>query len=362
VELRVPSDAAGRFARCGACQHRFEIPSEASLSDEDIISLISTTEDMVDATDFDDLPDDESERSTIMAAQVTAAGSESDIRLVKLSQSGAMLEFPAKRLRDISFRCGMPRVCMRCSAKSNLHARVMVYATPLIDAATLHSLLDSDQLVYRAAHAERLSAKDLMDHLPAVPNSPEPAELPMPYWMCDACDPEGLVVGHLIEDAKTGDQTCRLHMRNIPRARDFLQAVHADEGDLAKLAEWCKAEQQNPWDLVPRAIRQRLMQWFRSEPGERFLAYIPDRGRSRQEEGMAGVVVSDQRLIAHSHLRHKEAVRDLPLRLQLTRGREHDQLTITTSQWKVLRMPVDREGVRLLRRALTLGKFQAVWT
>lgn len=360
VELNVPSDAAGRFARCGSCQHRFQIPAVPTLGDDDILSLITGDEDLVDVSEFDDLPGDPSQRSTIMAAQVSLMP-HSDVRVSRLDQDGVVFEFPADRLRDISFRCGMPRICMRCSAKANLRAQVIVYASPVVDEATIHTLLDSGRLTFSAPFAERISAKDLLDQLPSLPDAPPPTDMPMPYWLCEMCDHEGLVTGHLIENAKTGDQTCQLHMANLHRARDFLQAVDGNDDDMAKLNRWCVTEDDKPWDLVPESVRQRLKQWFKAEPNEHFLAYIPDRALSRREEGMAGVVVSDHRLVYHSNLRQKEVASSEPIVLQLAITRELGQINIEAPQWKVLRMAIDREGVRRLRRALTLGRFKAIW-
>jgi hypothetical protein len=362
VELNVPDDAAGRFARCGSCQHRFQVPTKPTLDDEDILSLITGDDDsdLVDSSEFDDLHGDPSQRSTIMAAQVPSIG-ESDIRITRLDQEGVLFEFPAGRLRDISFRCSMPRICMRCSAKSNLRAQVIVFASPVVDEATIHSLLNSGRLTFTAPFAERMSAKDLLDKLPSLPDAPPPTDMPMPYWLCEGCDYEDMVTGHLFENAKTGDQTCQMHLTNLHRAKDFLQAADGNDGDIERLNEWCVTEDDKPWDLVPESVRQRLNQWFKPDASETFLVYIPDRALSRREEGMAGVVVSDKRLVYQSNLRHKECEQSLPITLQLAMTRELGQINIETPQWKVLRMTIDREGVRRLRRALTVGRFSTTW-
>ena len=316
--------------------------------------------DLIDDSEVDDLHGDPSQRSTIMAAQVCSPD-DSEIRIRRLDQEGVLFEFPASRLRDISFRCAMPRICMRCRAKSSLRAQVIVYASPVVDEATIHTLLNSGRLTFSAPFAERMSAKDLLDQLPSLPDAPPPTDMPMPYWLCEGCDYEDMVTGHLIENAKTGDQTCQLHLTNLHLARDFLHNVDGTEQDIANLDQWCITEDDKPWDLVPESVRQRLKQWFKAEQDETFLAYVPDRALSRREEGMAGVVVSDHRLVYRSNLRHKQANKDVPITLQLAMTRELGQINIETPQWKVLRMTIDREGVRRLRRALTLGRFSTTW-
>ena len=359
--LGVPPDAAGRSVRCGSCQHRFQIPAPDSLSEDDIASLLDAADDKVDLAEQAHVDADEepSLGSTIVASE--SIDRPTGVCLAKLGPSAAMFEFPAKLLREASFRCTMPRTCMRCGARAHLRPHVIVFASSLADKEALRSLLASGVLICCEPDIDRLYGADLLKHLPRVPNASPPADQPMPYWMCDMCNPEGLVVGQIIEHARTGEKTCRLRVANIHRAHEFLTDAGGSEADLAMLAKASDVAQENPWDQVPLVVRQRLEQWFKAEPDEHFIAYVPDRDLSRTEEGMAGLVVSDRRVVYHSHLRHKEAPNTEPIELELAMTRDEGLLKVKTVHWAVLRIAVDREGVRHLRRALTLGKFKAAW-
>jgi len=360
VELNVPVNAVGRYARCGSCQHRFQIPPEEALDEDDILSLINEPDegDLLESVGEDLAPDDA--EGTILATEAPTED-RTCIRLIKLDGKGALFEFPADYLANPTFRCSIPRLCLRCGVKTHLAARPIIYASPLVDRHELHTLLDTERFVLREPFTERLSNEQILERLPSVPNVPPPADQTMPYWMCDMCDPEGAIGGRIIENAKTGEKTCRLRMANPHRARDFLEAASGRPEDIKVIQERCLAEQEQPWDMVPGAIRQRLRQWYKPNEGENFLGYVADRSLSRTEEGMAGLIISDHRLISHSQLRHREVPKDQPVTLRLAMTREQGELTIETPQWKVSRMHVDREGIRHLRRALTLGGFQATW-
>ena len=130
---------------------------------------------------------------------------------------------------------------------------------------------------------------------------------------------------------------------------------------LDKLHDLNESGKDNPWDMVPESVKHRLEQWFHPEDNERFLRYIPDRDHNRTEDGMAGLIVSNKRMIFHSQRRHMENKADEPLQLLLAMTRDAGELEINTPTWQIKRMKVDREGIRELRRALTMGKFRVSW-
>ena len=144
----------------------------------------------------------------------------------------------------------------------------------------------------------------------------------------------------------------------------FLERQNEEEGQQDDAPDHREEEPQvrrRYTDLPHHRIQSQRQKTGDAEESETFLAYVPDRALSRREEGMAGVVVSDQRIVYRSNLRHKEADNGLPITLQLAMTRELGQINIETPQWKVLRMTIDREGVRRLRRALTIGRFSTTW-
>ncbi|MHC4562348.1 MAG: zinc ribbon domain-containing protein [Planctomycetota bacterium] len=361
--LDVPAGSAGRFARCGGCQHRFQIPDPGVITDDEIASLLTDQTDEIDLDEEMLVPDDvedPSQRSTIMAAEALATTG--GIRLIEATGESVVFEYPAAQMHDVSFRCALPRECIRCGARIHLKAHVVPMVSSLSDRHVVDSMLASGKLRCSSPNAASMSNDDLLAALPDVLDVPPPANLPIPFWLCDMCEPEPLIYGQVIEDARTGNCTCRLTFENPHRARQFVRALHdVDPAIAQRLEDLCEAKQENPWDLVPATIRHRLQQWFRPDPKERFIEYIPDRDRSRTEDGMTGLVVSDKRLVCHTQMRRRETPKGEPLELELAMTREQGKLRIKTPGWQVQRFTIDREGARLLRRALTAGGFHASW-
>jgi hypothetical protein len=175
------------------------------------------------------------------------------------------------------------------------------------------------------------------------------------------CREAGIVAGEIKVDPTTQKGTCWLTIKNPPRAEEFILTACGEIAGLDELRKLNESGKENPWDMVPMTVKHRLEQWFRPDEDEHFLAYIPDRDHNRTEDGMAGVIVSDKRLIYHTHLRHKEMQADQPLQLLLAMKRGSGHVTITTKDWQIRKISVDQEGVRRLRRGLSLGKFKAKW-
>jgi len=284
------------------------------------------------------------------------------LRLVKADSKGALFEFPAERLADADFRCAMPRRCIRCSTRSHLAAHVIIFAPRLVDSFSLESEHSASSLAISGDRLGHLDGQELLDALPEVPNVLGPARLPMPYWVCDMCTGKGMISGQIQMDSTGSKGLCRLFIRNLRRAEDFLiRAGGQDTHDHSELRRRITASAQNPWDNLPEAVQHRLGTWYNPGRGERFVTYVPDRDLARTEDGMSGLVVSNMRFIYHTRLRHRESKISEPIKLQLSMSTSKGRLRIKSPSWDIKGFTVDRDGVSNLRRALTTAKFNAVW-
>jgi hypothetical protein len=184
----------------------------------------------------------------------------------------------------------------------------------------------------------------------------------MPYWVCDMCSGSGTVSGQIHVNPDTGKGWCRLFIRSLRRAMEFMVNAGGEgaEGYTA-LKERMEQTAENPWDTLPEVIQHRLQQWYRPERGEQFIVYIPDRDRARTEDGMAGVVISTIRLIYHNPRHHRECRSGEPMELEHASGKGKGSVSIKTSVWEIKHMTVDRDGITRMRRGLSAGKFKAVW-
>ena len=361
--LAIPPGCGDCFARCGQCRFKFRLPQQTAVTDEAIAGWLSEPAEI-----------DESVKAGVERAEPSAVSEESsgqtvvlpaitgEIRLVKVDRRGALFEFPASRLLEKPFRCTMPRRCLRCGTRVHLHAHVIIFAHQLTDSVSLEAEHSAGSLRLSEKEVRDLSCEDVIARLPRVPNVPAPGDLPMPYWLCDMCSSAGVISGQIQVSSTTGKGKCRLLIRNLRGAEEFLMAAGGRDTDsCAELKKWIDATEENPWDTVPLVIQHRLEQWFKPDRGEHFVTYVPDRDYMRTEDGMAGLVISDRRLIYHRQTRHREAGVTEPLELQLATGGGKGSLRIKTAEWEVKHIALDRDGIDRLRRGLVQAKFQAVW-
>lgn len=366
VELAMPPGCIGRAVRCAICQTSFRPPEARASAMEDVVASWLEEGDGAEdgaaaaaAPKSHALPHRRQETGP-PGAQI----SRGDIRIVTLATYGVLTEFPAARLEDPVFRCAMPRQCLQCGMRTHLRVHVIIYAAHLVDSISLEAEHSAGTLELSNAEIRGMTGQQVLDRLPHVPNVPPPGDLPMPYWLCDMCSGSGVVSGQIQVNPVSGSGFCRLQIRNIHRALEFLRSAGGEgTADFEKLRELVERSGEKPWDLLPEVVQHRVQQWFQPQDDEQFLAYVPDRDYVRTEDGMAGLVISTRRLLSHSPLRHRESPISQPLELahafSLTDRKE--TISIRTPAWTHKRMTVNREGLIRLRRALALAKFQAVW-
>ncbi len=369
VLLDVPEGSGGRSARCGKCKQQFQIPE---FSEDAIANLLNEFEETTDEPHHDrvDLASESdqahdpavppSAMSTIAAA-VSQAGNAS-LKILRIKASGVIVRFPADLLEDSLFRLAMPHTCMCCGTRSHLMVNLVRFEPRTSESVGLEFRKTSAPVVLKDRNLQNLDPQELLNMLPPVPDATGLAKIPLPYWLCDMCRDPDAVLGQIRINPETGQGTCWLRIRNTRRAEEFIRnAAGENVAQFDKLHELNEAGQENPWDLLPLTVQHRVEQWYRPDAGEHFLCYTPDRDHNRTEDGMAGVLVSDRRIIYHTHLQHRELPIGQHLELTLSMGGNMGHLKMKTAQWDVKRMPVDRDGVRTLRRALTLGKYGAQW-
>jgi hypothetical protein len=306
----------------------------------------------------------ESEREPPDAASLSTAAptNGSDLKLLKIDRRGVLLEFSLRRLGDPAFRTALPRRCLRCGGRSHLHVRAVPFREEDPDELPLRRPQEEPGPSLPAERVRGLSPEQLLSYLPRNPLLPPPADLPMPYWMCDLCPPAGQILGSLVPDAQSGKRRGRLLIANPWRAREFLLAVGGRGTSAGRtLIDRLARLRQCPWDRLSETVRHRLEQWYHARRNERFLAYVPDRDRSRTEEGMAGLVVSDRRLVFHSNLRHRELAAGEPVQFRLAGSGDARILAVRAADWQIKRLRVDESGLNALRQALARGGHKAVW-
>ncbi|HUU22550.1 MAG TPA: hypothetical protein VM389_08445 [Phycisphaerae bacterium] len=372
VRLAVPEEHLKQNVRCPKCKHKFALTGQPAPVMEDVVAGWLTDEE-ADDRDRDllgderagapgDLPEEQGPGDSDVPPEPTPMQT-GEIRVVKVEGRGVLIEFPTEQLLKPEFRSAFPRQCLSCDARTHLRAHVVIFAPELMmDSISMEEERSAGGLVLSDSEVAGLSDQDVLDRLHKVPNVPAPGDLPMPYWVCDMCSGSGQLRGQIHVNPQTGSGWCRLVIRNLHRAFQFLTNAGGESVEgFGLLKERLEATTEDPWNNMPEAIQHRLQQWFHPEHGETFLAYVPDRDHVRTEDGLAGVVISDRRLIYHTPRRHREVRKGEPLQLQHATGGGRGSVSITTPGWNIKHMTVDRDGITRIRRALTLSKFHAVW-
>jgi hypothetical protein len=360
--LELPAGCCDCFVRCGHCHHRFRLPKKIQVPEDAIASWLAREEEPDDLIEPQAQPPPAPAPSEAGQTMVLPAISGHDISLVKVDRQGALFEFSADRLRESHFRGAMPRRCLQCGARNHLRVHVIVYGADLGSSAALETERHLSLPALTEPNPASLTNEDLLRRLPRVPDAPEPADLPMPYWLCDMCEGAEPVSGQIYADSQTGRDQCRLLISSLRRAEEFLLAA-GGRGSPAhgQLIGQMNSIRRNPWDALPLRVQHRLQQWFRCASGERFVAYVPDRSLTRKEEGMAGLVISTRRLVYHTQVRHGEIAPSEQVELELAMSGQRGTVRIRTPRWEAKHLAVDAEGIAALRRALAAAKFHASW-
>jgi len=378
ARLGVPESNVKANVRCGRCKEKFPVAPPAPNPVEDVVASWLTGED----GPGDDAPLEEDQGmdmnisgEDLMSAAPppaavpdspdgapAAAGAKPDARIVKVDAQGTLIEFAPSLLHQPEFRAAFPRQCIRCDARVHLRAHAVIFAPQLIDSVSLEAEHKAGELVLSNEEVLGLTNQQVLDRLSEVPNVPPPGNLPMPYWVCDMCGGSGQVSGQIQVNRETGGGLCRLLIRSPRRALGFIDAALGQNVEGYQAVK-DRVEQlvENPWDNLAEVVQHRIQQWFQPRHGEQFLSYTPDRDYARTEDGMAGVLITNQRLIAHYSRRHREAPVTEALELTHSFGAGKGHVAIKTANWTIPRMTIDREGIARLRRGLSLGKFMAVW-
>ncbi len=369
VILGIPQGFRGSKVLCSCCQTRFQIPA---LSDAEIIDLIGHRN-LDDSTvsgrpaEFkavelgdDFVSEDAEKRQTKEYAPIPPELE--GFRLVRISRHGVLFEFPASLLEGKLLRGALPRRCLRCGTKAHLQPHLVIFSHHMADCSTLETEFVDSLAMISGHEAMNLSMDEVLEKLPIVKSVPAPANLPMPYWICDQCSPSNMILAQNEINRNTGQGQCLLQIRRFWRAEEFLSSINCENTSLHE--EVCRALRDNPetpWDTLPGVVQQRLKQWYKPHKGERFVTYVPDRSHGRSEDGVSGIVVSNRRIIHNCDRRHRESEKGEPLELSFSMQGKQMRLTVKTPTWEVKNLVVDKSGLERLRRALAKEKFQTTW-
>lgn len=363
--LEIPTGYHGTRVMCSGCDTKFLIPP-GDLTEAEIADWLGEPD--KDETHANEVAVDvpaELLGENEMAPEITQQDLTIDatgFRLVRLSSRGAIFEFPASKLYDKAFRGAMPRCCMRCGTKTHIQPHLIVFSHEMRDTCQLEIDFVSDRVEISEHDIRDMPMDNILERLPKIQRIDPPGDLPMPYWMCDMCSPSNMVFARGDFTHEEDGGTCRLQVRRLWRAEEFLvNAGGKESGAHAYLIDELEKNPEKPWDTLAGVVQQRLQQWYRPHRGEMFRTYVPDATRTRTENGMSGILISNRRLIYHTSMRHREATKGEPLELDFALRGQDGTVHIKHPKWEVKKAPVTKLGLQRLRRGLSDEGFDVIW-
>jgi len=224
---------------------------------------------------------------------------------------GAFFRFSPALLRDETFRLIFPRQCLICGQQRSLLVHLVDWTS---QSHRAQKRIDEHRSVLRLDQLADADGAHLLKHLPRLEHLDEPYNLPMPYYVCTSCSNVGALMS-VVQPAPDGvGDDCVLGIASLAQAEAFAQAARGhDWSPLTEIRAW-RERHADPWSSLPLAIRIRLGQWYKAQPGEQFQLYVWDMEFSRAEAGLAGLIATDRRLLH----RRGPALTDLPYSKRIT--------------------------------------------
>lgn len=209
--------------------------------------------------------------------------------------AGVRFAFDARHLRNEAFRSSMPARCAftGSSDRNKLMARPLVFADRSRQGRSIIETLTQK-------HEERSigdrSNWELMHAIGELETIAHPFNQPVPYFACMNRSHEYLQCETF--DRGEGRITCEVLIPDSTFALEWLMRVNGICGpEYALLSRDVALRHGDAWKQLDETCRQRLGGWCRLQAGESFRHYFNDADFGKHDGGLAGLVLTDQRLL-----------------------------------------------------------------
>lgn len=215
--------------------------------------------------------------------------------VTRCTQSGVELTFNSRFLMHDGFRLSMPLACVFTgdTDRSKLVARPLAF----LDQARGELKNAYDVEAGREARlSQNTTGKEMLARMGIIEQMPEPFRYPFPYYVRTDHSNQSLKC----YTSRKGDGPTLAHVM-IPDGHIALRWLRHVNGVCGKEYELLTRDVahlwQNEWTGLDETVRHRLEVWAHFMDGEKFRYYINDADMPKKDEGLAGVVLTDRRLI-----------------------------------------------------------------
>ncbi len=216
-----------------------------------------------------------------------------------ISVNGVLIAFDARWLRHEVFRCSMP---IRCAYSGHgpdktLAARPMVFTNRTTTGETQARSLE---LKYETEDIKKHTPRELVRKIGRMNDLIPPFDNPMLYYVVAGRPFDAM---HCRVNDRQGD-VCEVLVPSGQVAVQWIERVNGRCGpEYAKLKADVAHLSSDAWTQLPPKVRERLEPWTKFQSGEKFLLYLNDPDFSSSDAGLAGIVITDKRLIYHKYRR-----------------------------------------------------------
>jgi len=368
--LMVPEELIGREGRCPNCRESFiiELPLDSSsegppVSEGDVLDWLSQA-----ATQHKPKVEPPKPRPTVVPRrrvqrppkptvsrphQGQTRNAKFPVELDHVDDMGAFFRFDSRLLYNEDFRSSFPQRCLICGAGPPLSVHLVFWASKLKDRARVQPESMEARQVYTLRKLSDMSGRDLLDVLDPIENLPEPYSLPFPYYVCSSCSAVGAVVTDVHPAPDGQGEVCELGISSLPQAEGFVLAVCGEASEAhQQIREAIRTGSARPWQRLPLTVRIRIRRWYEPREGERFLMYIPDAEFAKAEAGLAGLVLTDSRLIYHKSLAHVEIPRSEKIEMSSATTEKGTQLIIVAPNGRKYILRTNPPAIKELRQLM----------
>lgn len=214
------------------------------------------------------------------------------------SQSGVVLAFNYKWLEVDAFRASMPRRCAFSgnADRKDLLVRPMIFIDKFRGAdRAVHAMETSHELrltSHQSVHVALAAMRKLDDFIP-------PFDSPLIYFV-NKDQLKMSLKTKTYEDQ--GTICCEIIIPDGRVALEWLARVNGVCGPEFDLLESEVSMQgSDAWRGLSGKVRDRLGAWANFKPHEHFRLYLKDADFTSSDAGLAGIIITDQRLIYHKY-------------------------------------------------------------
>lgn len=226
------------------------------------------------------------------------------LAVLEVHPTGVLFGFDSRWLRHVPFRASMPLSCMGCDEHSAnlLYARPMAWNDRVFHRASEDANIEVDYEIH--VHAEH-RPRDVVASIPVIEGVSEPFNLAMPYYVCRPCGSRLSVHCHTTQAG--GDVMCDVLIPSIRYALQWLGRVNGVCGhDYEELEKHLTNAAHDTWNALPENVRMRVSAWFKYDTYEHFIGYFSDCDFPKSDAGLAGIALSDKRIVYCKYHHHGE--------------------------------------------------------